>query len=102
MKAKKKIYNLLNNRPELRDSDNKLIARFWHNEMSEKGMNASELSAYKMLCMFAESKLTNPETIRRMRQKLQEQHKELRGEKYQERKGTIQKQWKKDLGYETD
>lgn len=102
MKSKQKVLNLLMNKPELRDSDNKLIARFWHNEMSGKGMNPSELSAYEMLCMFAESKLTNPETIRRMRQKLQEQHKELRGKKYQERKGTIQNQWRKDLGYETN
>ena len=62
-------------------------------------MNPSELSAYEMLCMFAESKLTNPETIRRMRQKLQEQHKELRGKKYQERKGTIQKSILEQLGY---
>ena len=102
MKAKKKILDLLINKPDLRDSDNKLIARFWYNELSGKGMKPSELSAYEMLCMFSESKLTNPETIRRMRQKLQEEHKDLRGDKYQDRKGTIQKQWKKDLGYETN
>ena len=102
MNSKAKVLHLLTEDFRLRDSDNKLIARYWHNEMSGKGMNPSELSAYEMLCLFAESKLTNPETIRRMRQKLQEQHKELRGKKYQERKGTIQNQWRKDLGYETN
>ena len=102
MKAKTTILKLLTQDPRLRDSDNRLIARYWHNEMSGKGMNPSEMSAYEMLCVFAESKLTNPETIRRMRQKLQEEHKELRGKKYQERKGTIQNQWRKDLGYETN
>ena len=100
MKSKQKVLSLLMNKPELRDSDNKLIARYWHNEMSGKGMNPSELSAYEMLCMFAESKLTSPETIHRVRRKLQEQHKELRGKRYQERKGIIQNQWRKDLGYE--
>lgn len=102
MKSKQKVLSLLMNKPELRDSDNKLIARYWHNEMIGKGMNPSEMSAYEMLCLFAESKLTSPETIHRVRRKLQEEYKELRGKKYQERKGTIQNQWRKDLGYETN
>ena len=102
MKAKITILKLLTQDSRLRDSDNKLIARFWHNEMSGKGMNPSEMSGYELLCMFAESKLTSPETIHRVRRKLQEQHKELRGKRYQERKGTIQNQWRKDLGYEAN
>ena len=54
MKAKTVILKLLIQDSRLRDSDNKLIARFWHNEMSGKGMNPSEMSAYEMLCVFAE------------------------------------------------
>jgi hypothetical protein len=102
MNSKTIIKNFLTNKPELRDSDNKLIARYWFEEMKKKGINPKEMSGYEMLCLFAESKLTSPETIHRMRRKLQEAHSELRGDRYTERKGTIQNQWKKDLGYETD
>ena len=59
MKSKQKVLSLLMNKPELRDSDNKLIARYWHNEMIGKGMNPSEMSGYELLCLFAESKLTS-------------------------------------------
>ena len=52
--------------------------------------------------MFANSKLTNIKTIERMRRKLQEEHPELRGKLYVVRKGTIQDQWRKDLGYENN
>ena len=102
MKAKTTIVKLLTQDVRLRDSDNKLIARYWLNEMKEKGFNTNKISAYEMLCLFAESKLTSPETIRRYRCKLQEENKNLRGKKYQKRKGIIQTQWRKDLGYETN
>jgi len=76
---KDKIIFLLENYPHLRDDDNKLIANIWHNEVS------INLDAKSFLSLLAKGKLTNTETIRRCRQKVQEQHPELRGTKYKYR-----------------
>ena len=56
----------------------------------------------QLLTMYAQSQLTNAETIRRMRAKLQEDVPSLRGRAYELRKGTIQDKWRKDLGYENN
>lgn len=75
-----KVKQLLRHRPHLRDDDYKLIANVWHSEI--KG---TQLDAFGFLQMFSEGKLANPESIRRIRQKLQEEFPELRGEKYKRR-----------------
>ena len=100
MKTKKVIEALLRKTPHLKNSDNKLIATYWWKELKEMGMDADNITAMKLLTMYADSALTNVETIRRMRAKLQEEKPELRGKVYNARKGIIQEQWKKDLGYE--
>jgi hypothetical protein len=100
MKTKDKIFKLLNKHPHLRDSDNKLIATCWYDEINNKGMNINDMSAMEFLHLFADHKITNPETIRRNRCKLQELNRELRGNKYDKRKGILQKEWRKELGYE--
>ena len=41
-----------------------------------------------MIHLFADNKITHPESIRRCRAKLQELHPELRGKNYHKRKGT--------------
>ena len=50
--------------------------------------------------MFAENKLTNPESIRRMRAKIQEENPEYRGKVYKFRNHKKQKEWRQDLGYD--
>ena len=100
MKAKDKVKNLLTKYPHFRDSDNKLIAAYWFEELKRKGMNPDEMSAMDFLQYFSDSKLTNSETIHRCRRKAQEQNQELRGKKYEVRQDKMQKQWRKDLGYE--
>jgi len=100
MKTKEKVKNLLINNPKLRDSDSKLISRYWFNELKCMGLNAEEVTAYDLLSLFATSNVTSTETIRRVRQKLQEEHPELRGENYKNRKGKLQREWKKAFGYE--
>jgi len=99
MKAKDKVERLLTTHPHFRDSDNKLIAAYWFSELKRKGMDIEKMSAMDLLHYFAESKLTNTETIRRSRAKLQEEKPNLRGNNYTARKGVIQKQWRKELGY---
>jgi hypothetical protein len=99
MKAKDKVKNLLIKYPRFRDSDNKLIAAYWLEELKRKGLNPDEMSGIEFLHQFADSKITNPETIRRSRAKLQEEDSSLRGETYSARKGAIQDKWRKELGY---
>ena len=101
MKAKQKVKKLLSNHQHFRDSDNKLIAAYWYNEIKGKGLNPNEMTGMDLLHYFADCKLTNPETIRRSRAKIQEENPNLRGNNYTARKGVIQKQWRKDLGYES-
>ena len=100
MKTKEVVKQLLIDKPHLRDSDNKLIATYWFNELKEKQIDPNKINGLEFMQMFANSKLTNIKTIERMRRKLQEEHPELRGKLYVARKGTIQNQWRKDLGYE--
>ena len=99
MKAKDKVENLLVKYPHFRDSDNKLIAAYWFEELKGKGVNLDEMSGMEFLHFFASSKLTNSETIHRCRRKAQEENTELRGKSYQTRQYKMQKQWRKDLGY---
>ena len=99
MKAKDKVRNLLINNKRLRDSDNKLIATFWFQELKMRGIDTNEITGFELLELFAESKLANAETIRRIRAKLQETNKELRGSKYNLRQGKLKDDWRKELGY---
>ena len=50
----------------------------------------------------SKSKLTNTETITRVRRQLQEQNKELRGQNYINRQTKLQNKVKMELGYEVN
>ena len=99
MKAKAKVKILLIKYPYCRDSDKKLIAAYLFDELKGKGVNPDEMSGIEFIHFFANSKLTNSETIHRCRRKAQEENTELRGKSYQTSKDKMQKQWRKDLGY---
>jgi SMC interacting uncharacterized protein involved in chromosome segregation len=73
---KDKIKYLLEKYPHLRDDDNKLIANVWYNEADKS------LSTEEFLKLLSQGKLTNSESIRRCRQKIQEQNIHLRGKRY--------------------
>lgn len=73
--------------PGCRDNDNRLIANFWMQELRTKGLTVKELTAGEFLSMFASGELSSPETIRRSRQKLQEEFIFLRGKLFYKRKG---------------
>tara|TARA_R110002020_G_scaffold177087_6_gene369844 strand:- start:535 stop:846 length:312 start_codon:yes stop_codon:yes gene_type:complete len=102
MKTKEIVKELLTNKPHLRDNDNKLICTYWYRELKAKNVNPYKLDGVEFMQMFANNKLTNIKTIERMRRKLQEEYPELRGKLYNIRKGVVQDQWKKDLGYEVN
>lgn len=80
---KEKVELLLLTNASLKDDDNKLIATFWFQELRDK---INFMKGFDFLKHFADGNLTNPETIRRIRQKLQEKNPALRGEKYNNRK----------------
>ena len=77
---KPKVEFLLTEYPHTRDDDNKLIANIWHNELTE-----DIKTVHDFLMAFSQGKFSSPESIRRMRQKLQEENEELRGSNQIER-----------------
>jgi hypothetical protein len=86
-KIKETVKELLTKRPELRDDDNRLIANIY---LIEAGgvKSLQQMSAQDFLLNFTKGFYSSPESIRRVRQKLQEDFPELRGKKYNERKKT--------------
>jgi len=93
---KEVIIELLTNKEHLRDNDQALIANIWWRELVTQGKD--KLTAFEMLKVFSEGKLSNPESIRRSRQKIQEEQPELRGESYRARHRE-QDSVKEQLGY---
>jgi len=79
--VKDKVIELLKLDVRYRDDDNKLIARIWHEEFQFLEGD----SAMDLLKALALGQLTSSESIRRSRQKVQEEHRELRGLKYRNR-----------------
>lgn len=85
---KRLIISLLKEKQEYRDDDNKLIARVWFDQTTDgKGNNITrQTTAHDFLLAFREGQYTSPESIRRCRQKVQEQNEDLRGASYKNRK----------------
>lgn len=82
--TKDKVKYLLTTYAHLRDSDESLIANYWMNEAGGK-IALDKMSAKQFLFNFVSGAYTSPESIRRMRQKIQEQDESLRGKSYQKR-----------------
>ena len=89
---KEKVKNLLEKYPHLRDSDEKLTANVWFAE--SQGVD----DKFKFLELYAAGRLTNAESIRRCRQKIQEEYVHLRGTLYCKRQ-LNQDKIKEQLGY---
>lgn len=82
LKNKPYVLELLQTKPHLRDDDYKLISNVWHKALSLNKIEAKEITAFRFFELFSEGSLPHPESIRRIRAKLQEEFPELRGEKY--------------------
>jgi hypothetical protein len=80
---KDKVKALLVKFPNLRDDDYNLIATFYYYEIG--GAKVNSMTGFQVLEELAKGKLTSSESIRRVRQKLQEEHPELRGKNYKRR-----------------
>ena len=79
----KDIRALLEKSPHLKDDDKKLIATIWWHELRELGIDPEPFR--RLLDLFVDGSLSNPESIRRTRQKLQQEYPGLRGEIYKKR-----------------
>ena len=77
--VKDRVKALLEKHPHLRDSDNKLIATIWKYDLLQQCLPIENITAYNFLELYSKEKLTNAETIRRVRQKIQEENPDLRG-----------------------
>lgn len=91
LKNKEIVRKILIKFPKTRDCDKKLIARFWSWEKRKKNITGDFLEE------FYKGKFANPETIRRTRAKLQENHPELRGKNYKIRQGKEQEETRSEM-----
>jgi hypothetical protein len=85
--VKDKVKHLLLTNPALRDNDMKLIATYYFHEIGKEEIDS--LNAYDLLTKISSSKMTNFESIRRLRMQLQQHDEELRGSEYKNRKKRI-------------
>lgn len=92
------VKRLLEQHSFLRDDDERLIGNVWANDLAKLNLDPDLATARDFLRHFAAGNLTNPESIRRSRARLQQLHPELRGQKYAERH-KHQEQVRQDLGY---
>lgn len=82
-KNKDKVMYLLKKHPHLRDDDLKLISTIWYHEAGLK--ETETMTAFEFLQKFSLGSFTHPESIRRVRAKIQEQYADLRGKSYKSR-----------------
>lgn len=85
--VKDKVNYLLRTNPALRDNDMKLIATYYFHEIGKEEIDT--LTAYDLLNKISSSKMTNFETIRRLRMQIQQNDESLRGSEYKNRKKKV-------------
>lgn len=89
--TKKKVEQLLKEKPHLRDDDNKLLATVWF-----QGLRHVDEPVMDFLYLLAGGFLPSSESVRRCRQHLQVLKPELRGKLWDKRHG-MEKKIKKEL-----
>ena len=83
---KEEVLDVLNTFDSHRDSDMKLLSTIWGGELMELGEKCIEdYTALDLLDYIHDGKLTTPESITRIRRKLQQENPELRGNVWKER-----------------
>ena len=102
MKTKEKVKYWLDFDSSLKDDDNRLCANIWAEEMIVLGYGGIETKVVAFLKLYALNKLTSAPSIKRARAKIQEEEPAYRGKKYALRKGKLQDDWRKRLGYESN
>jgi len=102
MKTKEKVKYWLDFDSSLKDNDNRLCANIWAEELTILGYGDIKTPAVEFLKLYALNKLTSAPSIKRARAKIQEEEPAYRGQKYNLRKGKLQDDRRKRLGYENN
>ena len=92
------VRRILINHPETRDDDRLLCLKVWAEQ--NPNLRSPYTSFYGFAQDFLSEKYADTESIRRTRQKLQNQHPELRGRNYMARQAaslTMQKEMRRQL-----
>ena len=97
-KDKDILKDILSKYPEAKDNDELLIAIVWKLELANNGFNSTNLDIKDFFGLLASQDISKPETITRLRRKVQEEFPEYRGEKYAKRHNHTE-EVKSDLGY---
>jgi len=92
----KEVKQRLENSTKMRDDDALLMADIWRQQLAELGAK----SVYDVLNAIAGRMVTSPESIRRSRQKVQQDYPNLRGTVYNQRHAK-EIEVLKELGYAT-
>ena len=95
LNIKETVKKILEVNEMARDSDNVLLFAVW----AESSNIFKNTTFFDLRWLVISNQLPHFESIRRTRQWLQAKYPELRGEKYNKRKGIEQKEAREDLGY---
>ena len=82
--VKNKVEKVLKDFPHTRDNDMALLSIIWNIELGGKEVSEN-MDAFQFLCLLSRKELSNPVSLWRCRQKIQEENPELRGEKWKSR-----------------
>ena len=82
--VKNKVTEILEHHPQARDNDMSLLAIVWNIELGGKEVSEN-MDAFQFLCLLSKKELSNPVSLWRCRQKIQEENESLRGEKWKAR-----------------
>ena len=82
--VKKKVTEVLERHPQSRDNDMSLLAIVWNDELGGK-IVTENMTAFELLSLLSRKELSNPVSLWRCRQKVQEENESLRGDKWKAR-----------------
>lgn len=87
-----RVKDLLITNKETRDNDNLLLSIIWQDDILNERLHNSDF-----WYLLENGMLTNFESVRRVRQKIQEENPELRGTKYRLRTGALELEVKQEV-----
>lgn len=97
-KISKAVEKVLEAEPRARDNDNLLISYIWAKQAESGGMDIHKNTIADFLNTFSKtSTFSNAESIRRSRQKLQEENPNLRGVKYKHRQQVQEPETRREI-----
>ena len=82
--VKQKVTKVLQKHPQSRDNDMSLLAIVWNDQLGGRDVT-DNMTAFELLCLLSRKELSNPVSLWRCRQKIQEEQELLRGDKWKAR-----------------